>query len=122
MSEHIVFRFTVLNCGEVYPKTGLASLSVFRKRWLILCIKPHKFEFIFSYYCNLWVSFFYFVLYIRYVFLIIFYYTFLLYTSTYYTIDIFDCYVCNLVTIMFICTDFIEVDDWNNNIANMGLC
>ena len=62
-----------------------------------------------------------FVLYVRYVFSLTFLFSiiFLLHIPTihYYTyIAIFDCYLHNLATIMlFICTDFIEVDDWNNN-------
>ena len=68
--------------------TDSPSLSVYKNDVLSLCIKSLKFEFIFSYYCNLCFSFFlfYFVLYIRYAsfpLLIFSYYTFLLYTSTY---------------------------------------
>ena len=51
--------------------TDSASLAVFKKNDVLsLCIKSFKFEFIFSYYCNLCFSFFlfYFVLYIRYFF------------------------------------------------------
>ena len=96
MSEHIVFRFTVQNFGTVYsnfPKTlQIQHISQYLKNDVLsLYIKPLKFEFIFSYYCNLCFSFFLmflfcFVLYIRCFlsfFLLFSYYTFLLYITTY---------------------------------------
>ena len=132
MSEQIVFRFTVLNFGTVYSKTlQIQHLSQYLQNdVLTLCIKTLKFLFIFSYYCNLcfFLSFFlfYFVLDICYVFSVfsLFISFFLLRIPTiqiYIYIDIFNCYVCNLVNIMFICTDFIEVDNWKDNIVNIGL-
>ena len=105
------------NFGTVYPKTlQIQHFSQYLKNDVLsLCIKPLKFEFIFSYYCNLCFPFFlfYFVFYVRYVFFSVSI-IFLLRIPTikiYIYIDIFNCYVCNLATIMFICTDFIEVDD-----------
>ena len=131
ISAQIVFRFMVLNFGTVYPKTlQIQHLSQYLKNDLLsLCIKMLKFQFIFSYYCNLcFFSFFlfYFVLDIRCFFFFLSFYIifFLLRIPTiqvYIYFDIFNCYVCNLATIMFICTHFIEVDDWNDNIVNMGL-
>ena len=130
MSEQIVFRFMILNFGTVYPKTlQIQHLSQYLKNDVLsLCIMTLKFLFIFSYYFNLCCSFFlfYFVLDIRYVFLFFSLYIifFLLRIPTihiYIYFHIFNCYVCNLATIMFICTDFIEVDNWNDNIVDMDL-
>ena len=55
MSEQIVFRFMVLNFGTVYPQTlQFQHLSQYLKNDVLrLCINTLKFEFIFSYYCNL---------------------------------------------------------------------
>ena len=122
MSEQIVFRFMVLNFGIVYPKTlQIQHLFQYLKHYVLsLCINSLKFQFIFSYYCNL--CFFLSFSSILFSIFVMFFFSLSFPTiQIYIYIDIINCYVCNLATIMFICTDFIEVDDWNDNIVNMGV-
>ena len=128
MSEQIVFRFTVLNFGTVFPKTlQIQHISQYLKNDVLsLCIKTLQFQFKFSYSCNLSVFFLSLIFCSRYSlcfsFFLCFYFiffsycAFLLFKSTYTLTFSIVMYV-----ILCICTDLIKVDDWNDNIVNMGL-